>query len=108
MHLVKPDSGKQNSGKNGGVKPAALSCAEFQAQLPEYFSVIAEERFAGDPALNQHLETCENCSTLVRDLEYIAESARQLLEPVIHEPSPELWSSIESRLKANLPDDKSN
>ncbi len=73
-----------------------ISCAEFQEQLPEMF---ANDGLPSDnPDLRAHLETCDNCSALVRDLEYIAEQARMLLEPVVHEPSDDVWSNIQSKL----------
>ncbi|HXB61246.1 MAG TPA: hypothetical protein VNU94_00170 [Acidobacteriaceae bacterium] len=72
-----------------------LDCAEFQEQLPQMFAIQGEieER----PELRAHLATCSNCSALVRDLEYIAEQARLLMEPT-HDPSPEVWSNIQSKL----------
>lgn len=75
-----------------------LDCAEFQEQLPQMFAIQGEieER----PELRAHLATCTNCSALVRDLEYIAEQARLLLEPV-HDPSPDVWSNIQSKLTAD-------
>jgi len=61
-------------------------CAEFQEQLPELFE-------AGATVSNHpHLQTCKNCSSLVRDLEYIAEQAKHLLDPA--EPSDTLWENI--------------
>ena len=48
-------------------------------------------------ACEAHLKTCENCSALVRDLEYIAQQAKLLLP--IHDPSPEVWENIQVALK---------
>ncbi len=72
-----------------------LDCAAFQEQLPQMFATDGEpdER----PELRAHLATCTNCSALVRDLEYIAEQARMLLEPT-EDPSPDVWSNIQSKL----------
>ena len=87
-------------------KPAngssVLDCAEFQDQLPQMFATDGDidER----PELRAHLATCTNCSALVRDLEYIADQARLLLEPT-HDPSPDVWSNIQSKLAK---DDKAN
>jgi hypothetical protein len=68
-----------------------VDCAVFQDQLPSLFE-------SGDD-LNDHphLKTCENCSALVRDLEYIAQQAKLLLP--IHDPSPEVWENIQTALK---------
>jgi hypothetical protein len=75
-----------------------LDCAEFQEQLPQMFAIEGEleER----PELRAHLATCTNCAALVRDLEYIAEQARLLLEPT-HDPSPDVWSNIQSKLSSD-------
>lgn len=80
---------------------AKLSCVEFQEHLPEFFAAGAEGSL-DDPALLDHLKTCENCSALVRDLQYIADQARQLLEPT-HEPSDNVWKKIQEGLAADDP-----
>lgn len=77
---------------------APLSCAEFQEHLPDLFAAGAEG-LIDDPSLLDHLKTCENCSALVRDLQYIADQARQLLEPT-HEPSDNVWKKIQESLAA--------
>ena len=65
-------------------------CSEFQHQLPELFDSGA------DLLDHPHLKTCETCSSLVRDLEYIAAQAKLLLP--IHDPSPAVWENIHSAL----------
>jgi hypothetical protein len=69
-----------------------LSCAEFQAQLPELIG-------SGDQvaAHHPHIQSCELCRALLADLETIAEAARQLFPAV--EPPDELWHQIESAIK---------
>jgi hypothetical protein len=67
--------------------PDPLSCADFQQQLPDLFAA-GSDGITDDPTLLEHLKTCENCSALVRDLQYIADQARQLLEPT-HEQHDE-------------------
>ena len=76
-----------------------LSCAEFQEQLPELFA-SGSDGIGKDPSLQAHLDTCDNCSALVRDLQYIADQARKLLEPAEEEPSDNVWASIQSKLKS--------
>jgi hypothetical protein len=66
-------------------------CAVFQDQLPSLFES------GGDLTAQPHLQTCENCSALVRDLEYIAQQAKLLLP--IHDPSPQVWENIQTALK---------
>jgi len=68
-----------------------MSCAEFQAQLPELIGSGVDA--SSDP----HLQNCELCRALLADLETIAEAARQLF-PVV-EPPEDLWDHIESALK---------
>ncbi len=46
---------------------------------------------------HSHLKTCENCSALVRDLEYIAQQAKLLLP--IHDPSPGVWENIQTAIR---------
>ncbi len=79
--------------------PAPLSCADFQEQLPDLFAA-GNQGLPDDPALVEHLKTCENCSALVRDLQYIADQARQLLEPT-HEPSDNVWEKIQKSLQSD-------
>jgi hypothetical protein len=76
-----------------------VSCAEFQEQLPELFA-SGNSGIAKDPVLQAHLDTCDNCSALVRDLQYIADQARKLLEPAEEEPSDNVWASIQNKLRS--------
>ncbi|WP_263410153.1 hypothetical protein [Terriglobus tenax] len=76
-----------------------ISCAEFQEQLPELFANAKGGKISDNPIYAEHLRTCDNCSALVRDLEYIAEQARLLLDPGSEaEPSDDVWSNIQSAL----------
>jgi hypothetical protein len=68
-----------------------MSCAEFQAQLPELIGSGV------DASTHPHLQNCELCRALLADLETIAEAARQLF-PVV-EPPEDLWRHIESAIK---------
>jgi hypothetical protein len=72
--------------------PARMSCAEFQAQLPELIGSGA------DASAHPHIQSCELCRALLSDLETIAEAARQLF-PVV-EPPDELWEQIELAIKS--------
>ena len=69
-----------------------LSCAAFQAQLPELIGS------GEDLTRHPHLKQCELCRALLADLETIAEAARQLFP--IEEPPDELWEQIESKIKS--------
>ena len=77
-----------------------MTCEQFQDRLPELFeSGVALSS-------QEHLKTCENCSALVRDLEYIAQQAKLLLP--IHDPSPAVWDNIESTLSGQKQDNGSS
>jgi hypothetical protein len=75
-------------------EPTMTDCADFQDRLPELFETGAN--------LNEeeHLKQCENCTALVRDLEYIAQQAKLLLP--IHDPSPTVWDNIRSAIKSDM------
>jgi hypothetical protein len=76
--------------------PADLTCAEFQEQLPDLFAA-GGNGVPEDADLRDHLKTCENCSALVRDLQYIADQASLLLQPT-HEPSDNVWKRIQAEM----------
>jgi hypothetical protein len=71
--------------------PSQLSCAEFQAKLPDLIGS------GEDASAHPHLKDCELCRALLADLETIAEAARQLFPGV--EPPDEVWEHIESAIK---------
>jgi len=68
-----------------------LSCAEFQAQLPDLIGSGV------DASTHPHVLSCELCRAFLADLETIAEAARQLFPDV--EPPDEVWENIQSALK---------
>jgi hypothetical protein len=71
---------------------ADSGCAEFQANMSE--RIGAGEDLQSDP----HMLTCERCRSLVRELEYIVEVARQLM-PIEAEPPDELWTNIQMAIE---------
>ena len=75
-----------------------MTVAQFEEHLPELFSTH-HGRISDDPELREFLQSHPDCAALVRDLEYIAEAARQLLEPVEAEPSDNVWKKIQGELK---------
>lgn len=76
--------------------PTKMSCAEFQAKLPNLIGSGA------DASADPHIQSCELCRALLSDLETIAEAARQLLPSV--DPPDDLWSHIESAIKGESGD----
>lgn len=100
-----PDNLNQSRPRNTSAA-GNLSCAEFQETLPDLFA-SGGSGLSDDPALVGHLTTCANCSALVRDLQYIADQARMLLEPAEEEPSPSVWSNIQNKLNEGIDDERS-
>jgi hypothetical protein len=74
-----------------------MSCAEVQEQLPEFFASQSND-IPEDSLLHDHLRTCENCSSLVSDLQYIAEQASLLLQTEEEEPSDAVWRKIQESI----------
>jgi hypothetical protein len=88
------------SAETGKTSESKMTCADFQEMLPELFE-------AGADLHNQeHLKNCEQCSALVRDLEYIAQQAKLLLP--IHDPSPAVWNNIQASLGNGSQDSRQN
>ncbi|MGD0941479.1 MAG: hypothetical protein ABR905_17405 [Terracidiphilus sp.] len=76
----------------------SLSCAEFQAQLPEL--IVYGETIGNHP----HFQSCKLCRALLTDLDTIAQAARQLFP--IEEPPDALWKQIESEIAKEESDNK--
>lgn len=74
------------------MKPDAMSCADFQAHLPE---LIASGVNVSE---HPHIRSCELCRALLNELETIAQAARDLF-PIV-EPPDDLWKNIESAIKS--------
>jgi hypothetical protein len=68
-----------------------MNCHQFQETLP----YIIESGGGGED--ESHLQECESCASLVRDLRYIAEQAKLLLP--MHDPNPRVWNNIEQSLQ---------
>ena len=77
---------------------STLTVEEFQDRLPDLFAA-GSGRISEDPRFASFLTANPTCAALVRDLEYIADAARQLLDPVTEEPSDSVWDQIQSKLK---------
>ncbi len=79
--------------------PDTMTVEQFQEHLPELFSA-GQGSISQDPRYARFLAANPTCAELVRDLEYIAEAAKNLLDaPEVQiEPSDNVWSSIQSKL----------
>lgn len=83
---------------NGSSQFENMTAAQFEERLPELFA-NGNGRVSDDPNLRQFLQQNPTCAALVRDLEYIAETAKHLLDPAEETPSDNVWSNIQSKLK---------
>ncbi len=79
----------------------AWTCKEFEQALPELFERAQGGKLSADPRFAVILRDCPQAAEIVRDLEYIAETARMLLEPEVEAPSSDVWSAIKSKLSAD-------
>lgn len=75
-----------------------MTPAEFEQYLPELFASGEGGKVSEDPRLAKFLKANPDCAALVRDLETIAETAKNLFEPD-QEPSDAVWSNIANKLK---------
>ncbi len=82
------------------------TCEEFEQALPDLFEKAEGGKLSADPRFAEILRDCPQAAELVRDLEYIAETARMLLEPEGAVPSSDLWAKIERGLVQSSPDPK--
>ncbi len=84
--------------KNNLASFENMTAAEFEHRLPDLFA-NGDGRVSDDPSLQRFLQQNPTCAALVRDLEYIAETAKHLLDPAEETPSDNVWSNIQSKLK---------
>jgi hypothetical protein len=77
-----------------------MTTDEFQQYLPELFEESGGN-VSHDPRFATFLSNNPVCAELVHDLETIAETAKSLFEPGVHEPSDAVWDKISSRLQVD-------
>ena len=70
---------------------------EFENYLRDLFAT-GDGKVSRDPRLQKFLAENPDCAALVRDLETIAETARNLFEPV-EDPSEAVWANIQNKLR---------
>jgi len=93
---------------NMNDKTNKMTLAEFEERLPEFFAT-GTGRVSDDPRFQAFLLENPDSAALVRDLEYIAEHARSLLEPANDvEPSDAVWSKIQSQLNSDSESESSS
>jgi hypothetical protein len=81
----------------------SMTIAEFEQYLPELFASGEGGKLSEDPRLARFLKANPDCAALVRDLETIAETAKNLLVSE-QEPSDSVWSNIASKLQQESSD----
>lgn len=77
----------------------SMTPREFEQYLPELFASSKGGKVSADPRLAKFLAANPDCAALVRDLETIADTAKNLLAPDEAEPSDAVWSNIANKLK---------
>ena len=81
-----------------------MSLAEFEQYLPDFFATY-NGRISDNPRFSTFLNANPDCAALVRDLEYIAETAKSLFDPAEEqEPSDAVWNNIQSKLGSLAPE----
>jgi predicted anti-sigma-YlaC factor YlaD len=75
-----------------------MTCEEFHSHMAELIG--AGEDLSG----HRHVQNCDLCRALLKDLEAIAEAARQLFP--VEDPPDRLWEQIESAIKQEEPSRK--
>lgn len=83
----------------------SMSAAEFEQYLPELFASGEGGKLSEDPRLARFLKANPDCAALVRDLETIAETAKNLFA-ADKEPSDSVWSNIASKLEKESDSDE--
>ena len=79
-----------------------MTLAEFEQRLPEFFST-GTGKVSDDARFQAFLKENPDSAALVRDLEYIAAAAGDLLNKEEDEPSDSVWQNIQSGLKGTAP-----
>lgn len=82
----------------------SMTTAEFEQYLPELFASGEGGKLSEDPRLARFLAANPDCAALVRDLETIADTAKNLLISE-QEPSDSVWSNIASKLQQQSDDE---
>jgi hypothetical protein len=70
--------------------PKQMKCEEFQAHMPELIGA------GQDLSAHPHVQSCDLCRALLKDLETIAEAARQLFP--VEDPADRVWEQIQSAI----------
>ncbi len=77
-----------------------MTPAEFEQRLPEFFAT-GTGKISDDPRFEAFLTEHPDSAALVRDLQYIAAAASDLMNKEDIEPSDSVWQNIQSGLKSS-------
>lgn len=83
----------------------AMTPAEFEQHLPDLFASGEGGKLSEDPRLARFLSANPDCAALVRDLETIADTARNLLITE-QDPSDDVWTNISNKLQQQSDSDE--
>lgn len=102
QNTVTPNSMTSNSvTKNADARnPKKMTLAEFEQRLPEFFAT-GTGSISDDRRLRAFLKDNPDSAALVRDLEYIAAAAGELLNKDELEPSDSVWNNIQNELRGD-------
>jgi hypothetical protein len=80
-----------------------MSLAEFEQYLPDFFATY-DGHISDNPRFNVFLKDNPDCAALVRDLEYIAATAKSLFDDPSEGPSDTVWKGIKDQLDTITPE----
>ncbi|AXC15192.1 hypothetical protein ACPOL_5948 [Acidisarcina polymorpha] len=84
IQMREREEGSALAARNG----RGMTCEEFQDQM--------KDLIGDDIRDHEHLKTCDRCTALLEELEYIVDIAKGLLPS--YEPSDKVWQKITGSL----------
>jgi hypothetical protein len=75
-----------------------MTPADFERYLPDFFAASSNGKVSSDPKLQKFLSENPDCAALVKDLETIAETVRDLFAADASEPSDDVWLNLQRKL----------
>lgn len=85
------------------LNPDKMTVSEFKQYLPE-LAAAGAGKVSEDARFAKFFAANPDCLALVKDLETIADAAKNLFEPV-GDPSDKVWANIANKLKKGNQDE---